>query len=192
MSQKKGFPNYEGYSREEKEERCKAYFDRLVAAFGDSYTLVRSCNKDNSAYLVPKGTEDLVTYEGKPLFSFRISDHWNWKASLAKCPKEGYVQCFTRDLPSFRKRREPGKASMPIWAWQIGYYATDETYHCIYGETYDRKTKEWKWMETDVSDIVRMNTMKRFAHNIVPVIAKGVISDITRPILAGLPEKGEV
>lgn len=68
-------------TREEKLQNCKNFFsllvDRLMAAGG--YELVGSCNNDNSCYLVPVGTSDQITYHSKPVRSFRLSDHWNWK-----------------------------------------------------------------------------------------------------------------
>lgn len=157
MSKKKdGFPNYRGYSQEEKELKCKAFFVRLTEELKKTHTSMGSCNKDSSVYLVPNGTEDQVTYKSKPQNSFRISDHWNWKASLRKQPIEGYVQCFTRDLPCYRKRREEGKASMPIWAWQIGYFGEDAVYHCVYGERFNRETKIWDWVEADPAEVAKM------------------------------------
>ena len=158
MSMKTGFPNYRGYSQEEKAEKCKAFFERLREELKETHTAIGSCNKDSSVYLVPKGTEDQVTYTGKPQNSFRISDHWNWKASLKKQPVEGYVQCFTRDLPCYRKRPEEGKASSPIWGWQVGYFGEDRVYHIVYGERFDRKTKIWDWVEADPAAVAKTAT----------------------------------
>ena len=78
---------------QEKEQKCKDFFEELSEKLKDTHIVMKSCNKDNSVYLVPKGTEKEVTYYGKPVYSFRISDHWNWKSNLKKNPNPGYVQC---------------------------------------------------------------------------------------------------
>jgi len=153
---KQGFLNFAGLTTEEKAQKCQDFFEKLCMALAPEFEKIGSINKDTSVYLVPAGTGDQITYAGKPVNSFRISDHWNWKSSLKKNPNDNYVQCYTKDLPSFRNRREEGKASLPIWAWQIGYFDTDQQYHCIYGERFDRKTRTWYWIETDISEVIAM------------------------------------
>jgi hypothetical protein len=37
----------------------------------------------------------------------------------------------------------------------------DGKYHHMFGEKFDRKTKSWSWVETDLSDVVRrMNNVQ--------------------------------
>ena len=144
------------YSRH-KYELCEIYFNKLINALKDyNYDSVPSINSDCSEYLIPNGTINELTYKSKPAFSFRYSDHWNWFANIKKCENEKYVQCFSTDLPYTKLRRGPGLPSKPIFA--ISVMITDATgrYHCIYGETYDRKKREWGWKETPIEDVVRM------------------------------------
>ena len=149
-----GWKNFEGFTAEEKKAKCQLFYKELVTALRDSHENVKSCNRDDSAYLVPKGTSDQITYESKPINSFRISDHWNWKANLEKNQKDGYIQCYTKDVPVCKARPEPGKASPPIWAWQVGYFGEDKAYHCVYGEVFNRESKTWYWLEGDVDDVI--------------------------------------
>ena len=139
---------------------CLAFFEELSNEL-PNYTVVGSSNNDSSLYLVPTGTEDEITYYGKPANSFRISDHWNWYANTKKCDNERYIQCLCVDLPYAKKREAPGKASKPIYACTVSMIGHDGKYHQIFGEKFDRKTKTWKWVETDLSDVVRrMNNVQ--------------------------------
>ena len=140
--------------RATKESKCKEFFDSLCEKLKETYTIVGSCNKDSSVYLVPIGTESEITYYSKPKKSFRISDHWNWFANLYKCSLENYVQCYSLDMPWPNKRPEPGKASKPKYGWQVSVIGTDGKYHCIFGERFNRKTKEWEFIETNVDTVV--------------------------------------
>ena len=85
---------------------CMAFFEELSNEL-PNYTVVGSCNKDSSLYLVPNGTEDEITYYSKPAKSFRISDHWNWYANTKKCDNERYIQCLCVDLPYAKRREAP-------------------------------------------------------------------------------------
>lgn len=141
---------------EEKRSKCAQFFNDLSEALSDSHTVMESCNQDFSKYLVPNGTEDLVTYSGKPSYSFRISDHWNWYANLNKCSNEHYIQCLSTDLPRARKRFAPGKPSKPITGIQVAVIGDDGKYHAVYGEVYSRALKEWKWLEGSVEDAANL------------------------------------
>lgn len=143
--------------REELDEmydKCKKFFDGLAEHMGDGYVVVESCNGDRSAYLVPIYEEDQITYHSKPTFSYRISDHWNWKTSFKKNPDEHYIQCYSKDFPWCKKRNAPGKASNPILACSVCFYGPDNLYHVIYGQKFDRKTKTWSWVECDPKNVV--------------------------------------
>ena len=134
-------------------EKCEVFFNKLVDLLSDDYVLVGSCNQDNSAYLVPKGTEEEISWYGKPEWSFRISEHWNWYANLKKCEDETFVQCESLQLPRARFRRKEGYASIPIYASQVCVYYNGK-YHCIYGRYRDHYNKKrngtnWPWMEND-------------------------------------------
>lgn len=143
-------------------ELCMLFFNELAALLNDSYTVVGSCNQDRSAYLVPKGSENDISYHGKPAFSFRISDHWNWKSNLKKNKNERYIQCFTRDLPRSKPRNGEGKSSNPIWANSVCYFDDDNEYHVLYGEKFDRKTKKWTWVEGNARDLVENGWLQQF------------------------------
>lgn len=139
-------------NRSEAMELCRKYFEDLAEKLKDTHVVVGSCNKDSSVYLVPKGTEDQITYYGKPEDSYRISDHWNWFSSLKKCTKEHYMQCFNVGMPWSRRRPEPGKASTPIFGIQVAYYGKDHKYHAVYGYVFDRKTKKWRWKGEEMNE----------------------------------------
>lgn len=133
-------------TKEEKIISCQKYFKELSEVLKESYTVMNSCNKDTSAYLVPNGKESEVTYSSKPELSFRISDHWNWYSNLIKCPDPNYIQCYNKDLPFARKRLEEGKASKPIYGVCVALFRNGQ-YEVIHGEKFDRKTKEWQWID---------------------------------------------
>ena len=100
---------------EEMKAQCLIYFEDLCRRLEDTHVLVGSCNQDETLYLVPKGTEDQITYNSKPANSYRYSDHWNWYANVKKCKNPNYIQCLNIDLPWAKKRLSEGKASKPIW-----------------------------------------------------------------------------
>ena len=92
---------------DEKREKCCEFFEKLSDALSGSHAVIKSCNSnsnDISKYLVPFGTENKVSYFGKPVGSFRISDHWNWYANVNKNPNEKYIQCLSVDMPWAKKR----------------------------------------------------------------------------------------
>lgn len=124
---------------------CLEYFENLVEELKETHVLVVSCNQDSTLYLVPKGSEDQITYHSKPVNSYRFSDHWNWYANVRKCPDQHYIQCFNKDLPYPRRRPEPGKPSHPIAAMCVAYFGDDGLYHTVFGERFDRKTKKWSF-----------------------------------------------
>lgn len=138
----------------EKMELCAKFFEELSAALQDNYEVVGSCNKDASQYLIPKGTEEEISYYGKPYASFRISDHWNWYSNLKKCTNEWYIQCYSVDIPWALKRNEEGKASKPRHGIQVSFFGPDKKYHCVYGEKFNRKTKTWTWVDNSVENVL--------------------------------------
>lgn len=132
---------------------CMKFFERLAEILKLEYEVIGSCNQDVSMYLIPKGTEALITYYSKPDMSFRISDHWNWRANLKKCDNPRYIQCLNVDLPWAKSRPEEGKASKPIFGCQVAMIGDDGKYHHVYGERFDRKTKKWTWVENNPETI---------------------------------------
>lgn len=142
-------------------EKCLVYFDKLVTLLGDSYEQVGSCNKDRSLYLVPKGTANQVTYESKPIWSFRVSDHWNWYANIKKCPNRNYIQCYTRDLPHAMKRQLPDGASKPIWGSMVAVFGPDQRYYCVYGEKWNKFTREYTFFESDPEQVATAIDIRR-------------------------------
>lgn len=136
-------------SLKENMDLCWEFFNKLSELLKDDYVVIKSCNKDNSAYLVPKGTENDISYYGKPYPSFRISDHWNWYANIKKCSDPDMVQCESVDLPKARPRLQPGMATRPIYACQVAVYLGDGKYYAVYGEDYSRKRKpRWRFLTT--------------------------------------------
>lgn len=115
---------------------------------GDKWVVVESCNKDFSKYLVIEGDEKGITYYGKPACSFRISDHWNWFSNLNKCEDPFYIQCNSLDMP-YPRYRPDSKPTKPRYGVQVCFTQDGETYTCVYGDRFNRKTKTWEWVEDD-------------------------------------------
>lgn len=141
---------------------CLNFFNALAERLGDDYEIYGSCNKDNSLYLIPKGTLADISYYGKPINSFRVSDHWNWYSTLRRCSDPKRIQCYSADLPWARRRPELTeyhsaiKASTPITAAMVGFYGPDGKYHCVYGEAFNRKDRSWLWVDNTVSNVAAM------------------------------------
>lgn len=132
-------------------ERCEDFFNKLADLMKDEYVLLDYRDTSESAYLIPIGTEDQMSWYGKPEWSFRISGHWSWYANTKKCADKDIVQCESVDLPVPRDRRAETGASMPIYAAQVCVYYNGK-YHCIYGNCYSRKRihgKHWTFREAD-------------------------------------------
>ena len=139
---------------QEKKEYCKKFFEELAEKLKDTHVIVRSCNQDESAYLVPIGTEKQITYYGKPDNSFRISDHWNWYSNLKKCSDPNYIQCLNVDLACRCKNRKgPALASEPYWAWCVAMYKKEVGYyHTMVGEFYNPVLKKQEFLTFDGLD----------------------------------------
>lgn len=146
---------YTQYLSNEKLHLCLEFYKKLEKELAGTHESVGSCNRDQSAYLCPIGTGSQVTYRSKPENSFRVSDHWNWYANLKKNPDKRYIQCYSRNLPWARKRERPDKASRPITASCVCLFRNG-TYEVVYGETYDRTTKQWGWMDSDPAEVAGM------------------------------------
>ena len=134
---------------------CNDFMDRLAELLGSKYEMVGSCNKDVSRYLIPAGTKDQITYYGKPVNSFRISDHWSWFSNLKKCSVRNYIQCYSKDIP-VPKARPVGTdtATKPIRAIQVCVQGADGMCHHVFGEKFDRKTHWWSWVESDPKAVI--------------------------------------
>jgi hypothetical protein len=141
---------------DEMAERVKDFYNKLVDISKEHFFVVESCNNDLSSYLLPNTTnvED-VSYYGKPLWSFRMSDHWNWYANVKRCNTWNYIQCNSIDMP-WARRRIDYRATKPLRGYQVCVMAEDGLYHCVYGEIFDRKEKKWYWIETEPESIYKM------------------------------------
>lgn len=133
------------------------FYRELVNRLSDlGYVDQGSCNKGViSRMLVLSGTEDQISYQSKPKYSFRYSDHWNWYSSLKKCPNPDYIQCYNIHMPRPRCRKEVGKATEPWAAIQVAFYGEDGQYRCVYGKYFDRYTGTWKWRENTVDAVIK-------------------------------------
>ncbi len=133
----------------EKEKYCKEFFEKLAEKLKDTHVIVSSCNQDESKYLVPKGTEDQITYYGKPENSFRISDHWNWYSNVKKNKNVDYIQCYNVDLGvKAKKRKAPGLSSEPYFAWCVCIF-NDGCYHTMVGEFYSERFDEQVFLQME-------------------------------------------
>lgn len=140
--------------RTELMEDCNAYFDKLAEVLANSHE-VRSSPYSKDRYLVMKGTGRAISFYGKPCLSFRVSDHWNWRADVKYCRDVHRVQCFTRDLRYPLRRPEKGKASRPIISCCVGYYGLDKKYHIICGEVYNKKTHTEDIIQKDIDAVIQ-------------------------------------
>ena len=131
-------------------EKCVRFFNEVAELLKDTHVVVPSKSKKWESYcLVEKGQENQVTYYGKPVNSLRVAPNWNWRAGLDRCSNPSYIQCVTPDAPFARRRpkEHPEWSSLPIFCNMVGYFDTDNKYHCIFGEKYERETKTWTWVE---------------------------------------------
>lgn len=142
--------------RQEKFDACMKFFESLSDILKETHTMIGSCNHDSSVYLVPNGTEESISYYGKPKNSFRVSDHWNWYANTKKCENEHYIQCLSVDMPRPNERPLPWKASKPKYGSQVAIVGKDGKYRCVYGEKFDRKKRQWTWVESDPFEVAKM------------------------------------
>lgn len=155
--------NYDRYSEtlSEKLEKCKVFmnelFDELNQSFKDYHPIMETspfC--PNSGYICREEEKNMNSWNSKPKDSFRCSDHWNWYANLNKCEDEHYIQCYTKDAiwtrPRYEKCKEHG--TKPRMSAMVGYFGSDNMFHCIYGEKFNRNTKTWTWCESDPKEIV--------------------------------------
>ena len=141
-------------SFEEVRHDCELFIEELSKNL-IGYTMIESCNKDESRYLIPIGTENDLSYYSKPVHSFRYSDHWNWYSNVNKCSIEDMVQCNSVDIPWPKKRESIYKATKPIFGIQVAYYGDDNLYHSVYGFSFDRKTKKWNWIDNDPKEVAK-------------------------------------
>ena len=138
---------------------CMSFFNAVAEMLKDTHVVVHSKSKKwPSMCLVKKGQEHQVTYYGKPVNSLRVAPNWNWRAGLDRCSNEKYIQCVTPDLPFARKRTKdhPEWSTAPIFGNMVGYFDTDNKYHCVFGEKYDFENKKWIWEENIPSAVAKM------------------------------------
>ena len=143
-------------------EECMRFFNTVAEELKDTHEVIGSKSKKwQSKCLVRKGEADQVTYYSKPVNSIRVAPNWNWRAGLDRCSNTSYIQCVTPDLPFAKKRSKehPEWSTKPILGNMIGYFDTDNKYHCIFGEWYDFETKEYRWKDMysphDVAMMIR-------------------------------------
>ena len=157
----------------EKKKACLEYWSKLCEALSDTHEEVRArpralelrfrgkinprtnkiytedeikneLGRGISYYLVPKGTKKDISYYGKPVGSYRISDHWNWYADMSQCEDSSYIQCYCPDISYYaHKRQEKDGPSEPVYGICVAYYGDDHKYHHVFGERFDRKVKKF-------------------------------------------------
>ena len=144
---------------------CNAWFDKLAELLEPmGYKVIRSSNPaSNDRYLIPVGTENDLNWNGKPAYSFRVSNHWNWRANKKKCGDDRYIQCYTRDMPWARKRRDDGLATRPMIGWAVAYFTEGREYVVVYGEKFNRLDKAWSY--TVISPEEFVNSLEKIPRN---------------------------
>lgn len=145
-------------------ERCRSFFDKLAEILKEKYIVVASCNKDLSAYLVPIGTEDQITYTSKPAFSFRVSDHWNWFSNKIKCDDLSIIQCYSDgvEYPIPRNPAYPEKATHPRHACQVAWCDQYGVYHPVYGDFWMNSKKKYSWKSNHTPEEVAAYVLKQW------------------------------
>lgn len=131
-------------------DQCVEFFNLVAKELQDTHVIVPSKSKRwPSMCLVEKGQEKQISYYGKPVNSLRVAPNWNWRAGVDRCSNIHYIQCVTPDLPFARRRPEGHSqwASLPILANMVGYFDTDNKYHCVFGEKYNPEDKSWSWVD---------------------------------------------
>lgn len=132
----------------EKGRLCKEHFEKVAEILtADGLFEVVDSPYSNDRYLIPAGTANQITFYGKPVGSLRLSDHWNWYASIDQCNKPWYLQCYNFDVPRAKKRTVYGASTEPRFAWQCAIHCADGKYRAAYGDIFDRHTKEWIWLD---------------------------------------------
>lgn len=133
----------------EKKAMCEEFVEQLKSELGDGYAWIWQGKTGNSrtCYIFQRGALDQITYHSKPVYSFRYSDNWSWYESEKKCPDLDYIQCYNADLPRPKMREAEGAPSKRVLGIQVAIMGTDDQYHAIYGEVYDRKEKTWTWKD---------------------------------------------
>lgn len=147
----------------ERFDLCNQFFGNLANMLKDSYEIIGSCNGDGSRYLVPIGTAYQITYYGKPVKSFRVSDHWNWYANTKKCQEYNYIQCESVDVPFPRKRTDE-HATYPRYCPQVAIQLEDGKYHCVYGSKFIPKRKGWSWVEANPAKVIEKYGIRSDIH----------------------------
>lgn len=140
-------------------ENCTKFFNAVADILKDTHVIVPSKSKKfPSMCLVKKGQEKQVSYYSKPVNSLRVAQNWNWRASFERCSSPNYIQCVTPDLPfaKARSKEHPEWATPPIFGNMVGYFDTDNKYHCIFGEKYESDTKSYCWVENIPERVAKM------------------------------------
>ena len=156
----------------EQAEACVKFFKELKILLNEDYQrqgtgkfpkefFVEGTEKGifrlNDQYLIPRGTRSQITYYGKPHWSFRLSDHWNWYETVGKCNQRQYIQCFNVDLPRLNNRYVEDHAHSPAcYSIQVAIFGNhdDEAYHCVYGSYKNKETRKWEWMEKTPQQVI--------------------------------------
>lgn len=140
-------------------DSCIEFFNQVAALLTDIYEVLPGKSRQwRSFCLVPKGTINQVTYYGKPMNSLRVAMNWNWRAGLDRCTNPKHIQCVTPDLPYVKPRPKdhPEWSSPPVFGNMVALFDTDNKYHCIFGEKFNRDTKTWTWINNDPEKIAAM------------------------------------
>jgi len=133
--------------------KCEAFYKELAEALSDFYVDCPSPYNRYSACLCKKGDESKITFHGKPELSFRYANNWSWYTNYSNCNDPWEIQCYSPCLPMTRCRKSPGRGSDPIYAASVMIHLNGQ-YYPVYGETYNRETDKWSWIESSVYSVI--------------------------------------
>ncbi len=137
-------------TKEETEKICADFWEKLSNYLREKGYL-ETKSKAKSRYLVPSGTENEITWMGKPEFSFRYSNHWNFYTDLKNNPNPNAIQCLNPDIAPAYSRKSPEKGSRPVKGIAVAFYFNGH-YRTICGQKYDLITDTWSILDNEFSE----------------------------------------
>ena len=142
---------------------CDEFFYELSQRLYPFYETIGVTNvhyqKYGSRYLIPFGSDYQISRFSLPVFSFRMSDHWNWKPNENKYSESEIentaVQRYCIDMPPARLRKNSDRATKPQFGVLIAIYDSKGIYRCVYGDKYYSETHSWGWLDSNPEDVIR-------------------------------------
>lgn len=133
-------------------------WDTLIKALEDQGFKVDPVFVGKSRYMFinDRSKTTVMTKEGHPVGTVRIAGHWSWHRKDTEIIQCNYAQGkWAHDCPNKKGEYTPRRASA------IAIVLPDGKYHCISGEIYFPKTKEWDYKPLDIKEAISL--IKRYS-----------------------------